>query len=168
MNNETLFTEKQKFTQWWLWVILIGLNGIFIYAIFKQVIGGQPFGDKPSSDTGLLVIEGFILVLTFFFFSIRLDTIIKKDGIYLRLAPFQHQFKHYTWDSLAKLYVREYAPLREYGGWGIRFGRNGTAYNVSGNIGLQLEFKDNKKVLIGTNKAKELAEVLDKIGQLKA
>lgn len=167
MNNETLFTEKQKFTQWWLWVILIGLNGIFIYAIFKQVIGGQPFGDKPSSNESILFLAGLFFLITIFFFSIRLNTIIKKNGIYLRLAPFHRQFKHYTWDSLAKLYVREYAPLREYGGWGIRFGRNGTAYNISGNKGLQLEFKDNKKILIGTNKPEELAEVLSKIGQLK-
>lgn len=41
------------------------------------------------------------------------------------------------------------------------------AYNTSGNMGLQLEFTDNKKILVGTNKANELSEALKKIGQLK-
>jgi hypothetical protein len=41
------------------------------------------------------------------------------------------------------------------------------AYNISGDKGLQLEFTDNKKLLIGTNKPEELNEVLSKIGQLK-
>ena len=57
----------------------------------------------------------------------------------------------------------------EYGGWGLRLGLfgNGKAFNVSGDKGLQLEFTDNKKLLIGTNRPEELTETLIKIGQLK-
>jgi hypothetical protein len=59
--------------------------------------------------------------------------------------------------------------LTEYGGWGLRLGilGKGTAFNVSGDKGLQLEFIDNKKLLIGTKKPEELTETLNKIGQLK-
>jgi hypothetical protein len=59
--------------------------------------------------------------------------------------------------------------LTEYGGWGLRLGLfgKGTAFNVSGDIGLQLEFTDDRKLLIGTNKPDELIETLNKIGQLK-
>jgi hypothetical protein len=70
---------------------------------------------------------------------------------------------------LTKSFVRQYSPLTEYGGWGLRpglFGK-GTAFCVSGDMGLQLEFTDNKKLLIGTNKPDELTETLNKIGQLK-
>ena len=147
MNNEILFTEKQRFTQWWIWVILIGISGIFFYAIALQVIGGQEFGDKPSSNTELLWITGLFLPLPIFFISLYMETIIKKDGVYVRFFPFHRQFKYYPWDSLTKLYVREYSPLKEYGGWGVRVGSNGGAYNVSGNKGLQLEFKDHKKIV---------------------
>ena len=71
--------------------------------------------------------------------------------------------------ELTKSFVRQYSPLTEYGGWGLRLGLfgKGTAYNVSGNKGLQLEFTDKKKLLIGTNKPDELSETLNKIGQLK-
>jgi hypothetical protein len=78
-------------------------------------------------------------------------------------------FKYYPWNEISKSYVRQYFPIREYGGWGLRLGifGKGKAYNISGDKGLQVEFSDNKKLLIGTNKPDELAETLDKIGQYK-
>ncbi len=169
MDNEILFTERQKFKQWWLWLILLGTNGLFLFGFFKQVVSGQKFGDKPMSDTGLLIATGLIFLLTLLFVNFRLDTQIKMDGIYVRFFPFHLKFKYYSWEIISKSYIRSYSAITEYGGWGLRLGLfgKGLAYNVSGNKGLQLEFKSKNKVLIGTNKADELAEVLNKIGQLK-
>lgn len=169
MNNEILFTERQRFKQWLLWLILLGINGIFLFGVFKQIIGGQQFGNKPMSNAGLLIATGLTIILTILFVNIRLDTTIKKDGIYVRFFPFHIKFKHYTWDRLTKSFVRQYSPLTEYGGWGLRIGLfgKGKAYNVSGDKGLQLEFIDNKKLLIGTNKPDELRKTLNQVGQLK-
>jgi hypothetical protein len=169
MNQEILFSEKQKFKQWWLLAILLSINALFMFGVCKQVILGQQFGDKPMSDVGLLTITGLFLLATILIFTSRLDTIIKSDGIYVRFFPFHLTFKHYKWNSLTKSFVREYSPITEYGGWGLRLGLfgKGTAFNVSGNEGLQLEFNGHKKLLIGTNKPEELTETLDKIGQLK-
>lgn len=169
MDKEILYTEIQRFKQWWLWLILFGINGLFLFGVFKQVIGGQQFGDKPMSNAGLLIATGLTISLTLLFVNFRLDTKIKKDGIYVRFFPFHLKFKHYAWDSLTKSFVRQYSPLTEYGGWGLRLGLfgKGTAFNVSGDKGLQLEFINNKKLLIGTNKPEELTETLNKIGQLK-
>lgn len=169
MNEEILFRETQKFRQWWLWLILIGINGLFLFGVFRQVIGGEKFGDKPMSDTGLIMATIFTIILTLLFTSFRLETIIKNDGIYVRFFPLHLKFKHYNWEKLTKSYVRKYSAISEYGGWGLRFGifGKGTAYNVSGNEGLQLEFVNKKKLLIGTNKSDELTQILQKIGQLK-
>lgn len=169
MDKDILFSERQKFKQWWLWLIIFGINGFFIFGIFRQVIGGQEFGENPMSDTGLIVGTVLFILFTILFFNFRLDTLIKKDGIYIRFFPFHYKFKHYAWNSLIKSFVRQYSPLTEYGGWGLRLGLfgKGRAFNVSGNKGLQLEFTNNKKILIGTNKPDELNEALNQIGQLK-
>ena len=45
---KTQFTEKQKFTQWWLWLILISIGIIPIIGIYKQIILGKPFGVIPQ------------------------------------------------------------------------------------------------------------------------
>lgn len=169
MNPKTLFTERQKFKQWWLWLILLGINGIFFFGVYKQVIGKEQFGDNPMSNTGLLFATGVTLLISLVIINCRLDTIIKEDGIYVRFFPFHFKFKYYGWESLTKTFVRTYSPIAEYGGWGLRLGLfgKGTAYNVSGNKGLQLEFSDGKKLLIGTNKPNEITATLTKIGLLR-
>ncbi len=169
MNNETLFSEKQSFKQWWLWIILLVLNGFLMIGVYNQFVRNIPFGNRPMSDVGLLIVACSLLLVTLLLISIRLETNVKNDGIYVRFFPFQLKFKHYSWEKLTKSFVRKYSPLGEYGGWGLRvgFSGKGTAYNISGNQGLQLEFTDNKKLLIGTSKPELLTETLHNIGQLK-
>ena len=112
MTQEILFSEKQGFKQWWLWIILAVVNGLFLFGIYKQLIVGETFGDRPMSNTLLVVTEGFILLLTILFISYRLETQIRTDGIYLRFLPFQFSFRHYPWSTLSKAFVRQYSPHR--------------------------------------------------------
>jgi hypothetical protein len=64
-----------------------------------------------------------------------------------------------------KSYVRTYKPIAEYGGWGLRSGifGNGQAFNVYGNTGLQLELKNRKKLLFGTQKKYEIEKAIEQI-----
>lgn len=169
MKDEILFSEQQRFKQWWFWIIFIGIDALFIIGSYQQIIQGQQFGDKPMGNGGLIFVTILLVLLTLVFAYTRLETQIKEDGIYVRFFPFRISFKHYPWDKLTKSFVRKYRPLVEYGGWGLRFSvfGYGTAYNVSGNMGLQLIFTNRKKLLIGTQKPEELTEALNKIGQLK-
>ena len=169
MDNEPLFTETQKFKQWWLWLILIAVNCVCIVSLAVQLADDEP-SDESAGTIALSILTAIALLFTILFAKSRLETLIRNDGIYVRFYPFHLKYKHYSWNSITKSYVREYAPLLEYGGWGLRFGisSKGTAYNVSGNKGLQLEFQNRKKLLIGTIKPDELAETLQRIGQLKS
>lgn len=160
MNSNYLFTEKQKFTQWWIWLVLIGINGMFLYGIYRQIILNEIFGDNQISNEALIVLYVLTLLITLLFVIMRLDTKINKEGIYVRLYPLHLNFKFYKWDEIEKAYIRKYNPILEFGGWGLRIGFKGMAYNVSGNKGLQLEFKNGNKLLIGTNRAEELEKVL--------
>jgi hypothetical protein len=121
------------------------------------------------SDSGLLIACGLTFLLSLLLLNTRLDTVVKRNGIYVRFFPFHFKFKHYAWDELKKSFVRRYSPLTEYGGWGLRLGLfgSGRAFNVSGDQGLQLQFTDDKKLLIGTQKAEDLEMALKGIGQLK-
>lgn len=167
MEDDNLFSETQRFKQWWLWALLAGINGMLLFAIVKQMLLGQPFGDKPASDAELMVIFGLLVLLTAMFISLRLETRIKKDGIYFRFVPFHGPFRYHSWDNLKQCYVRKYSPIMEYGGWGLRLGMygKGTAFNVSGNMGLQLKLNNNKRILLGTRRPDEITQVLKKLGQ---
>ena len=166
MNQSLLFTETQKFKQWWIWLLLLGLNGTILFGIYQQLFLDQQFGNKPLSDVGLIVTGIFISLITIVFLLFKLETQIKENGIYVRFFPIHISFQFYTWESISKLEVREYKPISDYGGWGIRGFRKNRALNVSGNIGLQLEFKDGKKLLIGTTKSDELSDVIHRMNKI--
>lgn len=116
MEDEILFTEKQHFKQWWLWIILLGVNGLLVLGVFKQVIGGQQFGNKPMSNIALLSTAVLTLFLTILCINFQLETQIKKDGIYVKFFPLHLSFRKYTWDNISKAFVRKYNPIGEYGG----------------------------------------------------
>jgi hypothetical protein len=164
MDTNILFSETQRFKQWWLWILLIGINAIMLYGVYVQVINGEPFGDKPAGNASILTGCIISLLVTILVLSFRLDTQVKNDGIYVRLFPLQLSFRFFPWDNLSECFVREYNPVAEYGGWGLRLGLfgKGTAYNISGNKGLQLEFNNGKKLLIGTQRPEELQEVINR------
>ncbi len=53
-----------------------------------------------------------------------------------------------------------YSPLADYGGWGIRWGRNGAAVNARGSRGVLLTLRGGKRLLIGSQRPDALAAAL--------
>lgn len=162
------FTEKQKFNQAWLWMLIIFTilltTVIFGTGIYIQMIKGRSFGNNPMSDTGLIIVSSVIMTfniaLLWLFGAGNLKTVIDDRGIRYRFFPFHLRFRHVGWNELESVEVITYKPIRDYGGWGIRNGKAGKAYNISGDKGLQLVFTNRKRLLIGTNKAEELKQFL--------
>jgi hypothetical protein len=118
--------------------------------------------------SGFAILTGLLLTLsvTILFLVLRLETTIRVNGIYVRFFPFHQASRYYSWDTIRQLYVRQYNPIGEFGGWGIRgFGKN-RAFNVSGNTGIQLVLQNGSRILIGTNKGNEAARVLELTGHL--
>ncbi len=141
MNSEILFSETQKFNQWWLWLILLSSSSILIVVIII-IVGRQDLIDKSIRNI-IVILAGLLVILpALLFVNLRLETQIRQDGVYVRFFPFHLSFKQYKWDKISKSFVRKYSPIGEYGGWGFRFGASGDALNVSGDKGLQLEFSD--------------------------
>lgn len=166
MNKEVYFSERQRFRQLWLWGVLLGINVLIFYGLIQQIFLGQQFGDKPMSDGALIATSVLMLLLSDLFFYFRLETSITADGIYVRFFPLQLKLKFYPWDTIQQSFVREYNPLSEYGGWGMRGLGNNRALNISGNKGIQLIMQDGKKLLIGTKKADEATAILKRMGHL--
>ena len=143
-----IFREVQRFRQAWVWVLLL----LVLLALTVPVMGGM-LGPLVSL---VMVIAGAGLI--WLFFVMRLVTEVHPDGIYLGFFPFSSQKIMYT--TIVDHRVREYRPIREYGGWGIRFNRSGRAYTVSGNLGVQLELSNGKGLLIGTKDPNELLRAI--------
>lgn len=90
--------------------------------------------------------------------TLRLVTEVRGDALYVRLYPFP--FRRIVLAEIANATVRRYRPILEYGGWGIRWGVRGMAYNAYGDRGVQLVLTDGRRVLIGSQRSEELAAVI--------
>jgi len=165
MTEKILFAEKQKYNKWWIIIMIFGLVGLAIFAIVQQVVYEKPFGNNPMSNNGLYALFVFSILFTFLFWKFSLETRITESGVYVRFFPFHLKFQYYNWQTIRKAYLRKYDPISEYGGWGYRMGifGKGRALNIAGDQGLQLEFTNGKKLLIGTEKSHEMQDVLQKM-----
>lgn len=158
----THFKERQRFTQWWLWLILIGIGILPILAIYTKLIIGTDFGTNPMSNWGVVLFSLLIFGIIGLFLIMKLKTEINANGIRMNFFPFIK--KTVSWKEIKSVKVISYGFV---GGWGIRFGtRYGTVYNIKGNKGLALELKNGKRFLIGTQKEKELKSFIDAIKNL--
>ncbi len=157
------FSEEQRFTQLWLHILLVVS---FIGPVILVVNDYLKKDDKgPTALLGLIIIIGAMVLIYGFIFSLKLKTKIDEIGIHFKFVPFHFKMRTINWSTIEKSYVRNYEPISEYGGWGMKGGKlwnknKGLAYNVKGDIGLQLELKNGKKILIGTQKQDEMNRVL--------
>jgi len=161
------FEEIQQFRQPWLWFIVLPITifgiVVFIYMLYVQLVLGKPVGDRPMPDGTLIwfgplmlmIIAGIPILL----FMSKLEVQIDAEAIHIRFTPFLE--KDILLNEIVTWQARKYKPLLEYGGWGIRWGPSGKAYNISGSWGVQLQFTNGKRLLIGSQKAQDFARAIE-------
>ncbi|MFD1143797.1 hypothetical protein ACFQ4C_21895 [Larkinella insperata] len=139
-----MYQEKQQFRQPWLWALLIGVFGL---ALYRQ---------EPIS-------VGIVVAVLGLFWVLRLETRIDEEGISYRWFPFQLRRRVIRWNQIQQVTVRNYSALGEFGGWGMRYSWNGTAYTVSGNAGLDIRIKGKRRfLLLGTQRPDEVRPLLER------
>ena len=146
-----IFKEEQRFIQLWLILLLAVSTIVPVTMIIREYLNGK---------TSLLNLSWMLILILFatgFIFFFKLKTRIDEKGIHYQFFPFHLKFRLIQWNEIEKIYVRKYNPISEYGGWGLKGGAlwnkgKGTAINVSGDIGIQLELKSGKRLLIGTQR----------------
>ena len=148
-----VFKEEQSFRQWWLLLILGSMLLGCCLVLINSFTNSAP-------KTVEFVALAIVILVTVFFLKFKLYTKIDSKGIKTSFKPTGFFKKEFKWNEISKCHVRKYAPVAEYGGWGIRGLGKAKAYNVSGNMGIQIFTKNKKSFLIGTNKPDEAKRVL--------
>lgn len=153
-----LFKEVQKFSSF-IWVLLLPIAGFIFFGLFKQLILGEPFGDKPMSDIGITLVALLILSIVLLFLLSKLKTEITQDSIQISFKPFVS--KTIQWRDVKTADVIKYGFV----GFGVRLGtKYGTIYNTRGDKGLALVLNNGTKLVVGTQKEEELKEVVAQLG----
>lgn len=156
-----IFKEEQHIKQNWLKVLLAVSIVVPIIMVTKEYLEEI---SKITTNEFVLILLGISISVAFIFFF-KLKTRIDEIGIHYQFSPFHLKMKIIQWKEIKKVHVRNYDPIGEYGGWGLKGGffwnkEKGKCLNISGDIGIQLLLKNGKKLLIGTQKKEEAIQVL--------
>lgn len=156
-STSAVYREEQNFA-WWVYSLLASV----VILGGAAVIWGR--GANAGWGTGLPIALGLSCVV---------PTLLIV--LLLRMTTEVHPTECIVWFGwlptyrevvpLASIKVVEavtYRPLRDCGGWGIRRGvGDERVLNARGDRGVRLTLIDGDKILIGSQRAEELAQALD-------
>lgn len=143
------FEEIQRLPRVWL---LVPLAPAALVAV--SALAGEPMR---ASD---LLIGAVVLgSVACWMASLALITTVSEEEVTVHYRGL-FKTRRVAIGAIRSARARTYRPILEYGGWGIRLGRSGWAYNASGNRGVQLEIDDTRPLLIGSRRPEELARAI--------
>lgn len=159
--------ETQRGMHPLLKLLLVALVLLYGYSAWSQWVLGEPWGNNPSPDWLMALILLLLLATAILVFTLRLDTELCEKGIRYRLFPLQRSFREIPWTAIQQAGVRKYRPIAEYGGWGIRGlpKSKNRAVSLRGEYGIQLVFKDGRKLLIGTARELEMKQAIEHLAE---
>ncbi len=155
------FREVQRPRQWWLWSALTFGTALLAWACFLcQIVVGTPLGSDPAPDWIVLVFWVlFGLAFPLLFLASHLTTEVHSEHLHVTFFPFFR--RQLAFADIASCKAVCYQPLAQFGGWGIRVNMDRHwAWSVSGNEGVQLDFRNGRRLLIGSQTAGAFASAV--------
>lgn len=151
------FREEQRFDQPWFYLLVGSM-------VLREL---TRFAAKLRSDEGTRFRDWlrFLLLGVLVPSSLLRSRLITEAGSgHLRvrfLSPLRLEWEH-TPDGRIDAEVVDYRPLRDYGGWGLRWSPfKGAAVTVSGTRGVKVRTPKGRSVLVGSQHPEALAAALD-------
>lgn len=154
-----IYEERQKLNLGLLWLPILAPMLMMWYGFYQQIIKGRPVGTRPAPDAILIVLFViFGLLFPYFMLKTALILQVRPDGFYFRYYPFHLRFHKVSWLDIKEAELITFSPVRDFGGYGIKYARGAKIYVAKGNKGLkitpltgrQLIFSsDNPEMLLG-------------------
>ena len=152
--------------QWFGWWIYAGLGLISMLAwvvLFDRTVG------PPNLWLGLhgrafkiLVAGGVVVPPSLVIGALRMLTLVTPTELRVSFGFLSTYRRVVPADAITGVEVVQYHPIRDYGGWGLRFGRDGERiFNARGDRGVRLHLRDGSRLLIGSQTPDELAMAID-------
>ena len=125
------------------------------YGLCRQFLLNQPF------ISGGLLLPAFVvaLVVAVWFMRLKLVTEVRDEGLYICFVWLWPE-RTIRWDQIRSVETRTYRPIRDFGGWGVRWAARGIVYHARGNRGVRLVLASDERVLIGSARPDELVRAI--------
>ncbi|GAA0358723.1 DUF6141 family protein [Bacillus horti] len=151
-SKKIIYKEKQYLPKWIYFIILPFAFLVWGIALV-QFITGEPVGNRPMSDTGLIIFTAiFGVLLPLAFMTMKAQVTIYSHSMTIGLTPiFRKKIDFQDIQSVAHTKI---SPIKEFGGWGIRW--NGAKWGliVEGKEGIEILLRSGS-IFVVTSKSPE-------------
>lgn len=153
---EPLYVERQNFSPWFYGLLLaIGVGGLVV------ALPGSEGADAERFLAGFAMVGVAVVLLNVLCMTIR----VLPDEITIHFGrTFFFYSKHIGIDEIRRVEVIEYRPIRESGGWGIRWGKHeGEKARYFSARGTQAVLLDTDKglMILGTSNPQRVAHAIE-------
>ena len=148
------FHEEQRFD--WFWSVAVMIPAVIVaYGLYRQIWLGRPIG--PS----MVIWSAFVVtvVVAVWIWQMKLLTDVRDDGLSIRFVRLWPD-RTIPWSQIRKAEVFTYRPIKDYGGWGVRWAARGIVYHARGHRGVRMELVSGERVLVGSQRSEELARAI--------
>jgi hypothetical protein len=158
-----IYREEQNFA-WWAYALLFGVELVLwlVLALAFETApnhGAAPLFGSLGWLSVLVVLASPALILVGL---LRMTTEVTPSEARVWFGWFPTYRRVVPIASIQRLEVVRYRPLADYGGWGIRTGRDGErALNARGDRGVRLYLSDGSRLLIGSQRPEALALAIE-------
>jgi hypothetical protein len=148
------FREEQRFE--WFWTAMFCVPAVIVgYGLYWQAGLSQP------SISSALLWPAFAVavVVAVWFLRLKMVTEVRDEGLYVCFVWLWPE-RTIPWDQIRSVETRTYRPIRDFGGWGVRWAARGIVYHARGNRGVRLVLASGERVLIGSQRPDDLARAI--------
>jgi hypothetical protein len=162
MNQDArpLFHEEQSFRLRRL-PLLLAIPPVSMSLLLIWQVGlGHPWGTQPLSSGSVIGWTIFLWLVYFRLVTVRLVTEVRPGEVSIAMRGFWRE-RHIPLSDIQVAQPVTFDAARDWGGYGIRTTRHGTAYIAGGNRGVRLKLVKGGGILIGSERADELASAIN-------
>jgi hypothetical protein len=146
-----VFEENHRFSPLFLAVVtalMLGVGAFFAVRVPSQ-----------EKIAALLAVLAPILVVGIIYFAVQLRTRVKDEALQVGLWPFGGTT--ISLQEIDSVEIVDYRPLRDFGGWGVRYGSKGKIYSAQGSKAVKVSGRKLEPIFIGSQRPQELAAALE-------
>jgi len=159
--SKPLFHEEQSLRRRRL-LILTAIPPVAMLLLAIWQVGlGHPWGKQPMSNAGVVGWSIFLWLIYFRLITIKLVTDVLPNELSVAMRGLWRSYR-ISWDAVQSVRAVTFDPVRDWGGYGVRSTSRGKAYIAPGNQAVELQLKKGGVVLVSSNRAAELAQVLER------
>jgi hypothetical protein len=159
-DTEPAWNESQ--CPMWIWGLWLMTIAMVLPTVGRFGLDALRHGETGSVIVILAIPMGiWLLLMLFSGIHVRVDS----QNLRIYLGIFRIRIFSITLERVARAEVMEFRALRDFGGWGIRYGRGPDrhpmwSFFMSGGSGVIITTCDGKKYLIGSDNPEQLTKVI--------